>query len=111
MGFIPLFLTASGACMLFFLTVRQYMLGKLTIQRNLASQLAQAHPEMGIAAGELINSEKIQKLLKEESAENTIPQTSIELLRAMKINQYQFNALIKKAPYNWVAAFGGFKAI
>jgi hypothetical protein len=111
MGFIPLFLTASGACMLFFLTVRQYMLGKLTIQRNLASQLAQAHPEMGIAAGELINPEKIQKLLKEESAENTIPQSSIELLRAMKINQYQFNALIKKAPYNWVAAFGGFKAI
>ncbi len=87
------------------------MLGKLTIQRNLASQLAQAHPEMGIAAGELINPEKIQKLLKEESAENTIPQSSIELLRAMKINQYQFNALIKKAPYNWVAAFGGFKAI
>lgn len=111
MGFIPLFLTASGACMLFFLTVRQYMLSKLTIQRNLASQLAQAHPEMGIASGELINPEKIQKLLKEESTEKAIPQSSIELLRAMKVNQYQFNALIKKAPYNWVAAFGGFKAI
>ena len=111
MGFIPLFLTASGACMLFFLTVRQYMLGKLTIQRNLVSQLAQSHPEMGIAAGELINPEKIQKLLKDESAEKAIPQSSIELLRAMKVNQYQFNALIKKAPYNWVAAFGGFKAI
>ena len=111
MGFIPLFLTASGACMLFFLTVRQYMLGKLTIQRNLASQLAQAHPELGIASGELINPEKIQKLLKEESTEKPIPQSSIELLRAMKVNQYQFNALIKKAPYNWVAAFGGFKAI
>lgn len=111
MGFIPLFLTASGACMLFFLTVRQYLLGKLTFQRNLASQLAQAHPEIGIAASELLNPEKIQKLLKDESAEKAIPQGSIELLRAMKVNQYQFNALIKKAPYNWVAMFGGFKSI
>ena len=40
------------------------MLGKLILQRNLASQLAQAHPELGIAAGELINPEKIQELLK-----------------------------------------------
>ena len=87
------------------------MLGKITLQRNLASQLAQAHPELGIAAGELINPEKIQKLLKDESAEKAIPQSSIELLRAMKINQYQYNRLIKKAPYNWVAAFGRFKAI
>ena len=111
MGFIPLFLTASGACMLFFLTVRHYLLGKLTLQRNLASQLSQAHPGLGMEAGELLNPEKIQKLLKVESAEKAIPQSSIELLRAMKVNQYQFNALIKKAPYNWVAAFGGFKAI
>jgi hypothetical protein len=111
MGFIPLFLTASGACLLFFLTVMHYMLGKLTFQRNLASQLAQAHPELGIAAGELINPEKIQQLLKEKAPQNSIPQSSIEQLRAMKVNQYQFNALIKKAPYNWVAAFGGFKAI
>ena len=111
MGFIPLFLTASGACLLFFLTVRHYMLGKITFQRNLASQLAQAHPELGIVAVELINPEKIQKLLKDESAQKAIPQSSIELLRAMKVNQYQYNALIKKAPYNWVAAFGRFKAI
>ena len=87
------------------------MLGKITFQRNLASQLAQAHPELGIVAVELINSEKIQKLLKDESAQKAIPQSSIELLRAMKINQYQYNRLIKKAPYNWVAAFGGFKSI
>jgi hypothetical protein len=111
MGFIPLFLTASGACLLFFLTVRHYMLGKITFQRNLASQLAQAHPELGIVAVELINPEKIQKLLKDESAQKAIPQSSIELLRAMKVNQYQYNRLIKKAPYNWVAAFGGFKEI
>jgi len=111
MGFIPLFLTASGACLLFYLTVRQYMLGKLTFQKNLASQLAQAHPELGIVAGGLINPEKIQELLKEKAPQNSIPQSSLELLRSMKVNQYQFNALIKKAPYNWVAAFGGFKAI
>jgi hypothetical protein len=111
MGFIPLFLTASAACILFFLTVRNSMQVKITLQINLASQLALAHPELGLTAGELVNPEKIQQLLKEKAAQNSIPQSSIDLFRAMKVNQYQFNALIKKAPYNWVAAFGGFKAI
>ena len=87
------------------------MRAKLTLQRNLASQLALAHPELGIATGELVDPEKIQQALKNEATQNKIPQTSIELLRAIKVNQYQFNRLIKKAPYNWVAAFGGFKAI
>jgi hypothetical protein len=111
MGFIPLFLTASAACILFFLTVRNSMRAKITLQVNLASQLAQSHPELGLKAGGLVDPEKIQQLLKEKAAQNSIPKSSIDLLRTMKVNQYQFNALIKKAPYNWVAAFGGFKAI
>ncbi len=87
------------------------MRGKITLQINLATQLGLVHPELGIKAGDLVDPEKIQQLLKEKAPQNSIPQSSIELLRAMKVNQYQFNLLIKKAPYNWVAAFGGFKAI
>ena len=111
MGYIPLFLTVSAACMLFFLTVRNSMRAKLILQQNLLNQLALSHPELGIIPGKLIGPEEIQRIWKSEGAQKTIPQSSIEALRAMKVNQYQFNALIKKAPYNWVAAFGGFKPI
>jgi hypothetical protein len=111
MGFIPLFLTASAACILFFLTVRKSLLAKLLLQQNLVDELALAHPELGITAGKLLDPEEIQRILKVESAQKLIPQSSIETLRALKVNQYQYNKLIKKAPYNWVATFGGFKAI
>lgn len=111
MGFIPLFLTASGACMLFFLTVRNSLLAKLTQQRNLSAQLGQAHPELGIIAEELVDPEKILGIWKSAEPKVSIAQSSLDLIRDLKINQYQYNLLIKKAPYNWVAVFGGFKSI
>jgi hypothetical protein len=111
MGFIPLFLTVSGACMLFFLTVRNSLRTKLILQQNLLAQLGVAHPELGITPGKLLDLEEIQRILKSSAAEKSIPQSSIEALRALKVNRHQFNALIKKAPYNWVATIGGFKAI
>ena len=92
MGFIPLFLTVSGACMLFFLTVRNSLRAKLILQQNLLAQLGVAHPELGVTPGKLLDLEEIQRILKNTAAE-------------------KFNALIKKAPYNWVATIGGFKAI
>lgn len=111
MGFIPLFLTASAACILFFLTVRKSLLAKLLFQQNLVDKLALAHPELRITTGKLIDPEEIKRIFKLESAEKSMPQSSLEILRALKVNQYQYNNLIKKAPYNWVATFGGFKAI
>lgn len=111
MGFIPLFLTVSGACMLFFLTVRNALRTKLILQRNLHDQLGITHPELGITSDKLLDPEEIQRILKISAAEKSIPQSSIEALRALKVNQHQFNSLIKKAPYNWVAFFGGFKSI
>lgn len=111
MGFIPLFLTASAACMLFFLTVRNSLRAKLILQQNLLAQLGVAHPELGLTPGKLLDPEEIQRILKSSAAEKSIPQSSIEALRALKVNRHQFNALIKKAPYNWVATFGGFKPI
>ncbi len=111
MGYIPLFLTASAACILFFLTVRKSLFAKVLLQQNLINQLAQAHPELGIIPGKLVDPEEIQRILKNNAVEKSVPQSSIEALRALKVNQYQYNNLIKKAPYNWVATFGGFKAI
>ena len=97
--------------MLFFLTVRNSLRAKLILQQNLLAQLGVAHPELGITPGKLLDLEEIQRILKNTAAEKSIPQSSIEALRALKVNRHQFNALIKKAPYNWVATIGGFKAI
>jgi hypothetical protein len=111
MGFIPLFLTGGGACLLFFLTVRSSLLAKITHHRTLGAQLGLAHPELGIGGEELVDPEKILGIWKAAEPKATIAQGSLDLIRELKINQYQYNRLIKKAPYNWVAAFGGFKAI
>ena len=97
--------------MLFFLTVRNSLLAKLTQQRNLSAQLGQAHPELGIDAEEMVDPEKILGIWKSAEPKVSIAQSSLDLIRDLKINQYQYNRLIKKAPYNWVAVFGGFKAI
>ena len=97
--------------MLFFLTVRNSLRAKLILQQNLLAQLGVVHPELGVTPGKLLDLEEIQRILKNTAAEKSIPQSSIEALRALKVNRHQFNALIKKAPYNWVATIGGFKAI
>ena len=97
--------------MLFFLTVRNSLRAKLILKQNLLAQLGVAHPELGVTPGKLLDLEEIQRILKSSAAEKSIPQSSIEALRALKVNRHQFNALIKKAPYNWVATIGGFKAI
>ena len=97
--------------MLFFLTVRNSLRAKLILHQDLRAQLGLAHPELGITSEKLLDPEEIQRILKNSAAEKSIPQSSIGALRALKVNRHQFNALIKKAPYNWVAFFGGFKAI
>jgi hypothetical protein len=111
MGYIPLFLTMGGACMLFFLTVRITMLRKLTLQRDLFSQLGKAHPELSIQSGELRDPDQIIASWKSAGQKSQISQSSLDIIRELKINRLQYNQLIKKAPYNWVAKISGFQPI
>lgn len=111
MGYIPLFLTLGGACLLFFLTVKTTMQRKLNLQRELLSQLGLTHPELGLNLGEITDPEVALEELKKKSLDIKIPKSSLELIRQLKINKYQYNGLIKKAPYNWVAKIAGFQAI
>lgn len=111
MGYIPLFLTMGGACMLFFMTVRITMMRKLALQRDLFSQLAKAHPELGLKSGELSDPEQILATWKNTDQKNPISQSSLDLIRELKVNRFQYNQLIKKAPYNWVAKISGFQTI
>lgn len=111
MGYIPLFLTMGGACMLFFLTVRITMLRKLNLQHELYSKLSQAHPELGLKTENLIDPDQILTMWKNTDQKNPISQSSLDLIRELKINRFQYNQLIKKAPYNWVAKISGFQSI
>lgn len=111
MGFIPLFLTVGGACLLFFLTVKNTMQRKLNLQRELLSKLGLTHPEIGLILGEIADPDTVLENLKKSTPLEKISKKSLETIRQLKINKYQYNALIKKAPYNWVAKIAGFQAI
>jgi hypothetical protein len=111
MGFIPLFLTVGGACLLFFLTVKNTMQRKLNLQLELLSKLGLAHPEIGLISGQTANPDFILESLRKSTPNEKISTQSLETIKQLKINKYQYNALIKKAPYNWVAKIAGFQPI
>ncbi len=111
MGFIPLFLTVGGACLLFFMTVRNTMMRKINLQKELFFKLGQEHPEFVLTSGSLLDLNRLIENWKSHSINNPISATSLEIIRELKVNRLQYNALIKKAPYNWVAKISGFQAI
>lgn len=111
MGFIPLFITAGGACLLFFLTVRNNLLRKLNLQKELTANLNQSSPELGLVPGEIAKPEEILEKWKNQTPSKEITKDMGNILRELKVNRYQYNQLIKKAPYNWVAKIGGFQPI
>ncbi|MDX5338065.1 MAG: hypothetical protein LPK25_03485 [Cyclobacteriaceae bacterium] len=111
MGYIPLFLTIGGACLLFFLTVRNTMLRKLSLQKDLFSKLALAHPELGLILGQISDPDLILQQWKSGESPQKIPAKSLEIIRELKVNRLQYNRLVKKAPYNWVAKFSGLQPI
>ncbi len=106
-----MFLTAGGACLLFFLTVKNTMQRKLNLQRELLSKLSLNHPELGLLLGEIADPDSLLESLKKSNPENKISKKNLEIVRQLKINKHQYNVLIKKAPYNWVATISGFQAI
>lgn len=111
MGFIPLFLTVGGACLLFFLTVKNTMQRKLNLQREILSNLSLEHPEIGLILGEISDPETVLEKLKQMNSKEKVSKKSLETIRQLRVNKYQYNNLIKKAPYNWVAKIAGFQAI
>ncbi|MEN2282680.1 hypothetical protein AAGF08_11130 [Algoriphagus sp. SE2] len=84
---------------------------KLNLQRELTSKLGLNHPELEIILGEIADPDEIAKKWKEIHSDKKLPKKSIEALRSLKINRLQYNQLIKKAPYNWVAKISGYSPI
>jgi hypothetical protein len=111
MGFIPLFITAGGACLLFILTVRNSFVRKLNRQKELSASLYLLSPELGLSPNEIEQPEVMLEKLKNQNPSKEITKEMAEIIRELKINRYQYNNLIKKAPYNWIAKIGGFQPI
>ncbi len=109
MGFIPIFLTMGGACLLFFLTVRNTMQRKWNRHHELFQELKSDNK----LPASVMNSGSIDELVKAIKGldEQNSTSRSKAVLRELKVNRMQFNQLIKKAPYNWVAKISGFQAI
>lgn len=111
MGFIPLFITAGGACLLFFLTVRNTLLRKLKQQKELYENLNLLSPELRLDSVEFTDPDKVLEKWKNQDSPKEITKEMANMIRELKINRYQYNRLIKKAPYNWIAKIGGFQSI
>ncbi len=111
MGFIPIFLTMGGAILLFFLTVKNTLQRKVNLQKELLFKIKSIKPELALLPDDKQNPEKLTKLLKSFELKKNQAEKASNLIREMKINQHQYNKLIKKAPYNWVAKLSGFQPI
>lgn len=110
MGFIPIFITMGGACLLFFLTVRTTMQRKLVAHKEYLFNLKSKYPDIGDALNSQ-NMENIGQLILKSSPDQKLPNKTVELIKGLKVNRVQYNQLIKKAPYNWVAKISGFQRI
>lgn len=111
MGFIPIFITASGACLLFFLTVLKNLRKKMDRQKELFAWMGSVYPQLELQTNHFQNPEQVVEKLKIITPSVQISKEAAEVIREMKINQYQFNKLIKKSPYNWIAKIMGFQPI
>lgn len=110
MGYIPIFLTMGGACILFFLTVRISMQRKLLTHKEYLFTLKSRFPEIADII-EKENPDGLAQLIIKSSENQKLNKTNADLIKSIKINRFQYNQLIKKAPYNWVAKISGFQSI
>ena len=96
---------------MFILTVRNSLVRKLNRQKELSTSINLLSPELGLAPQEIGQPEIILEKLKNQNTSKEITKEMSEIIRELKINRYQYNNLIKKAPYNWIAKIGGFQPI
>lgn len=110
MGFIPIFITMGGACLLFFLTVRNTMQRKLNRHHELIQEL-KTRKELSILLEKSDSLNAFFSKIKAEKATLNINKKELDVIRELKFNRLKFNELIKKAPYNWVSKISRFQSI
>ncbi|TXE12350.1 hypothetical protein [Algoriphagus aquimarinus] len=111
MGFIPLFIMLGGGGLLFFLTVKNALQRKLNQQKELLFKLNSLNPALGILVEDSSDPDLLIAALKGKQLERNVTEKALKIIRELKVNRIQYNALIKKAPYNWVGKIARFQAI
>lgn len=100
----------GGACILFFLTVRTSMQRKIVTHKEYLFSLKSKFPDIADII-EKENPDGLAQLIVKNSEDQKLSKKTAELIKSIKINRFQYNQLIKKAPYNWVAKISGFQSI
>lgn len=111
MGFIPVFIMLGAGGLLFFLTVKNALLRKLNLQKELLFELNSLNPELGFLVGESSDPDLLTEALKNKQLEKGTAENALKIIRDLKVNRIQYNALLKKAPYNWVGTIARFQKI
>ena len=111
MGFIPLFIMLGGGALLFYLTVKNALQRKLNNQKELLFKLNSLNPELGILVEDSSDPDLLIVALKEKQLKKNTAKEALQIIRDLKVNRIQYNALLKKAPYNWVGKIAGLQKI
>lgn len=112
MGYIPLFVTLGGACLLFFLTVKHTLSRKRSRHQELLQELThRTHSVKQDLKSSSVALEQIIEQAQETAKTKPSEKDTYRIIQELKINRHHYNQLIRKAPYNWVAKLGGFHKI
>jgi hypothetical protein len=119
MGFIPIILTLSGAITLFFIAVHNSLKSKKTqilgLQAELIKAFTQLDSDSKISAIVDWNSitKKYLELKKKQESDpiSGFDETFTKPLHQAKILKSQYNKIISKKPYSYVALLMGHKSL
>jgi len=111
MGFIPIFIVLGGFSLLFFFTVKTALQRKVSYQKELLVQLNSLNPALGILVEDSSDPDLLIVALKEKQLEKGTAEKALKIIRDLKVNRIQYNALLKKPPYNWVGTIARFQKI
>jgi hypothetical protein len=119
MGFIPIILTLSGAITLFFIAVHNSLKSKKTQILGLQADMIKAFSQLDLdskisAIGDWNSITKKYLELKKKQESDPIPdfdETFTKPFHQAKILKSQYNSLISKKPYSFVALLMGHKTM
>lgn len=118
MGFIPIIATLSAAIFLFFMTVNYSLNTKkekmLRLQKQILEALASlgllGNPDQNLSNEQLIALKSIFQVAKSKLQKENSVQFSVKVqepYRELKITLLQYNNIISKKPYSFVAKVMG----
>lgn len=122
MGFIPIILTMGGAILLFFMAVNQSLLAKKSAMIQLQKGIIEAFRRFGkdyptqesfSTAGLSLIDEGYRALNSGVDIKNNVNfEAEVRIpYRDLKVTIDQYNRLVRKKPYSFVAKVMGHKAI